>query len=87
MASEALKAALNDRSEPCKCGKQRLETWWESITDAGNMGTDSVRHTREACLTKTERERQKMPMKQKQCTSCGGTGWVPCNKDDHGRTP
>jgi hypothetical protein len=41
--------------QPCKCGKQMLRSWWTSITDAGNEGTDYVKHTREECLTRTER--------------------------------
>jgi hypothetical protein len=49
--------------EPCKCGKQRLRSWWEAITDAGDEGTDRVRHTRASCLTETERRIAKMVVK------------------------
>ena len=45
--------------EPCKCGKQRLRWWWEAVTDAGEMNTDRVRHSRESCLTQTERRELK----------------------------
>jgi hypothetical protein len=56
-AKAHLEAILNalDVSEPCKCGKRALASWYEAITDAGNMGTDSTRHSRGACETQTER--------------------------------
>lgn len=41
--------------EPCRCGKQMLMSWWHAVTDAGIEGTDYVKHTRESCLTRTER--------------------------------
>lgn len=44
-------------NEPCKCGRVSLAPWWESTTDAGNEGTDYVRHTRVSCLTRTARLR------------------------------
>lgn len=47
--------------EPCKCGKMTLKHWWYSITDAGNEGTDYVKHTRVSCLTRTERDRNRPP--------------------------
>jgi len=51
--------------DTCHCGKQKLKSWWESVTDAGNEGTDYVKHTRQACLTRTER-RAAMP----RCMDC-----------------
>lgn len=42
--------------EPCKCGRYQLHHWWAAITDAGNEGTDYKRHSREECLTRTERD-------------------------------
>jgi hypothetical protein len=41
--------------EPCKCGKRMLKTWWGSVTDAGQEGTDNTRHSRVACTTGAER--------------------------------
>jgi hypothetical protein len=46
--------------EPCKCGHWSLRSWWHAIVDAGNEGTDYTRHTRESCLTKTERDAAKL---------------------------
>ena len=46
--------------EPCKCGRYALKHWWASITDAGNEGTDYRRHSREACLTRTERNAERI---------------------------
>jgi hypothetical protein len=55
--------------EPCKCGKMQLCSWWESITDAGNEGTDYVKHTRESCLTLTERKSARLlALGYPQCT-------------------
>ena len=51
--------------DTCHCGKQKLKSWWESVTDAGIEGTDYVKHTRQACLTRTER-RAAMP----RCMDC-----------------
>ena len=45
--------------EPCKCGRRFLKQWWEAITDAGDEGTDRTRHSRESCLTETERRTTK----------------------------
>ena len=59
MASEALKSAAKSPEDPCKCGRYGLKSWWESITDAGNEGTDYIRHSRSACMTKTERDAAK----------------------------
>jgi len=47
--------ATTPADDTCHCGKQKLKSWWESITDAGNEGTDYVKHTRRACLSRTER--------------------------------
>ena len=41
--------------EPCKCGRHMLQPWWAAVIDAGNEGTDYKRHSREECLTQTER--------------------------------
>jgi hypothetical protein len=51
-ATEATIPAPPD--EPCKCGERMLKSWWEAISDAGDEGTDSMRHTRTSCLTATE---------------------------------
>jgi hypothetical protein len=66
------------RDEPCKCGKITLKDWWESVTDAGNDGTDYLRHTRTACLTKTERDAAPLAetgTKAERCVNCG----APCD--------
>jgi hypothetical protein len=46
--------------EPCKCGKYMLQHWWAAVTDAGKEGTDRTKHSRESCLTATERERARL---------------------------
>jgi predicted HAD superfamily Cof-like phosphohydrolase len=48
---------MND--DTCKCGKRSLRSWWEAVTDAGDEGTDRIRHSRTACLTETERRAQR----------------------------
>lgn len=53
---EVDETTVRQPDEPCKCNKVLLKPWWASITDAGNEGTDYVKHTRESCLTRTERE-------------------------------
>ena len=48
---------MND--DTCKCGKRSLRPSWEAVTDAGDEGTDRIRHSRTACLTETERRAQR----------------------------
>ena len=55
-------------SEPCKCGKYTLKRWWAAITDAGNEGTDYTRHSRESCLTQTERNLARQRNEPPRCT-------------------
>jgi hypothetical protein len=50
-------AIVRQTDEPCKCGKVTLRPQWSAITDAGNEGTDYLRHARDACLTRTERDK------------------------------
>jgi hypothetical protein len=56
---DAFKSTAKAPEDPCKCGRYGLKSWWKSITDAGNEGTDFIRHSRSACLTKTERDAAK----------------------------
>ena len=48
--------------EPCRCGRHMLQPWWAAVTDAGNEGTDYKRHSREECLTQTERNARRVPL-------------------------
>jgi hypothetical protein len=43
--------------DKCMCGAWELAKHWEAVTDAGNKGTDYMRHSRGSCLTRTERTR------------------------------
>jgi len=58
---EMAETKVRPPDEPCKCGKHMLQPWWAAITDAGNDGTDYMRHSRESCLTQTERARARLP--------------------------
>jgi len=60
-SAQATVEGARPREEPCKCGTWRLKDWWDSVTDAGNTGTDYMRHTRESCLTRTERDAARQP--------------------------
>ena len=60
MVQPGMSTALRESDEPCKCGKMMLKSWWAGVTDAGNEGTDYVKHTRESCLTKTDRDAAKL---------------------------
>jgi hypothetical protein len=48
--------------EPCRCGRHMLQHWWAAVTDAGDEGTDYKRHSREECLTQTERNARRAPL-------------------------
>jgi hypothetical protein len=39
----------------CYCGAKTLRSWWTSTTDAGQDGTDRMRHERTSCLTRAQR--------------------------------
>lgn len=57
------KSFIKRTLDSCRCGKMTLNSWMNSITDAGNENTDYVKHTRESCLTRTERETKRGPLK------------------------
>lgn len=69
-AKEAEMPETNTRpaDEPCKCGRYALKHWWASITDAGNEGTDYKRHSRDECITKTERDAARRASEPTRCT-------------------
>jgi hypothetical protein len=71
--------------EPCKCGKRMLQPWWYAVTDAGNEGTDYVKHTRESCLTATERRAAKTAAPETTAAKCA-VGTVGCSVD-HAASP
>lgn len=68
--------------EPCKCGRYMLKHWWAAITDAGKEGTDYKRHSREGCLTRTERDRERAELADRQRCPAGTAGSFPYTRCD-----